>query len=660
MKTQVLLVAVGIGLAAPVGLRAEISITRQPAIQVVSLSANVTNKVTVASTAPPILYEWRGPTGPLLAGETNRTSVILSLGVPGIQLAQAGQYYVVLTDADNHPVESQRATITVDPTFEKITEGPLVTNRESSESATWWDFDGDGWLDVYVSNTGSASAGELQVLYRNVQGVFSKVPEGLSSARKRSIASAVGDYDNDGDPDIFVASWVISGNSGPTDDLYRNDGNGVFTAVPGPWTTDRDATSDCAFVDFDRDGLLDIFVVNNNAKPCLYLQTTGGAFVKLAAAQVGSILESAPASYSGSWADYDNDGDPDLWLENAMGSSRLHRNEGSGVFSLVTPASVKASWAGGAGMWGDFDNDGWLDVFVGGFSNSGANYTNALFRNLGGSDFVNMAVVAGVDRKMNAWGAAWGDYDNDGWLDLFVAEASGQGTHLLFRNRRDGTFESLDVGSPNRDGEYPRFSPKWVDYDNDGLLDLFLTCGGDGDHAVPNFLYRNNGRALGNANHWLKAKLNGLKSNHSGIGAKIRVKATIADNEIWQVREVTGNCNSAAGPGLLAHFGLGDATKADLIRIEWPSGATQELQNVTGDQSLTVWEPPVLRAAMLPNGACQLTIKAEPNRAWRIEVSSDLKTWEPLATEIHAEVTFQYTDAGASALGQRFYRVVGS
>ncbi len=148
-------------------------------------------------------------------------------------------------------------------------------------------------------------------------------------------------------------------------------------------------------------------------------------------------------------------------------------------------------------------------------------------------------------------------------------------------NRGDGTFDRVDVGSPLTEGS--RNSALWVDYNNDGFLDLFLTCG-DGEF-IPNLLYRNNLPQCGNSNHWLKVKLNGVASNKSAIGALVSVSAKIGGQTVRQVRQISAAGISSVAQGLLAHFGLGDAAKVDLLRIEWPSGIVQELTNVRPTRS---------------------------------------------------------------------------
>jgi hypothetical protein len=680
MKPTFRLALLVASLAGMTELNATITITRQPTNQWVSLGAHVTNLVTVSSTAPPITYQWHGPSGQLLAGETNRSPVTLSLVLPSIQASQAGGYYAVLSDTNSGPVQSDTATITVDPTFIKITGGPLVTAVEPTEDSTWWDYDNDGLLDVVVPLVAPHGPGLLPSFYRqNPAGTFTKVTtNAVAQSRKRGSIAAVADCDNDGDLDIYMRSHGAQAGE-PRDDLFRNDGSGRFTALAnGPWTADADRTFDCTFVDIDRDGLLDVFVLNYDQPPCLYRQAVAGGFIKLTAAEVGALLDNPGQTWNGAWADYDNDGDLDLWTEEYQGNTRLLQNNGHGFFNLATPASFAQS-PGGYGVWGDVDNDGFAHLFVGGDTASGAR-PNALYRNLAGQDFSDVAAAAGVAVRMRAFASTLGDYDNDGWLDIFAAywyegAADASRTNVLFHNRGDGTFESLDVGSPIRDGADQRLGARWVDYDNDGWLDLFLTCGtssGTTQYPRLNHLFRNNGIGAGNTNHWLKIKLNGQTSNRSGIGAKIRVKATIAGKELWQVREMTGNGYSQTCPGLIAHFGLGDSVQATTVRIEWPSGIVQTLTNLpaglTGEPPLVITEhqnyptpnpPPHFNGATPSPAGCQLSI-SEPvaGFCYCLEATIDLATWTKLMARASAGGIYEWVDEQASNQPTRFYRLV--
>jgi len=616
MKTIVPVAIVALALSNPFQASALVTIAQHPPPQVVSLKAHVTLEVTASSTAPPITCQWYGK-GALLPDQTGRTLVLND-----IQIEQAGEYYVVVGDADSQPVQSNLATVTVDPRFVKITEGDIANDREPSYSSTWLDYDGDGHLDVYLLNS-DASSGERPArasLYRGfADGSFKRITNSLSARVARNVTAAVADYDHDGDDDLYVL-----GNTWPTydyrpDDLYQNRGDGEFTAVPGQsWSLDLDNSADCGWADYDRDGLPDLYVADANlaAPECLYRQRTEGGFAKMTAAQAGTIVTVNLAAYACAWADYDNDGDPDLWVSSGDGHCRLHQNDGRGYFSAATNAgTITTVPANGTGVWGDYDNDGWLDFFtVASPWGSVTTAVNALHRNLEGTSFIDVASAAGVAMPNDAWASAWGDYDNDGWLDLFVANFTG-GTNLLYRNLGDGTFEALDVGSPIRDGDL-RATVAWVDYDNDGFLDLFITCGNG--TPLPNHLYRNNALALGNANHWLKIELNGQAANRSGIGARICVKATIDGQEVWQVREISGNSGYQGGYGLMAHFGLGDATKADIVRVEWPSGNVEELADVSANQLRSITETvgitPVRPSSSLGGS---VTLTAQLNGTWQ-------------------------------------------
>jgi hypothetical protein len=251
--------------------------------------------------------------------------------------------------------------------------------------------------------------------------------------------------------------------------------------------------------------------------------------------------------------------------------------------------------------------------------------------------------------------ASWGDYDNDGWLDIYY---TGWGTipNGLLHNNRNGTFTEILMGSPVYDlGN--RAVPCWTDYNNDGFLDLFVARGGEVNES--NLLYRNNG----NTNHWLKVKLDGRASNRSGIGARVRAQATINGQPISQMREIS--CEGSHVNGLLAHFGLGDATTVTTLRIEWPSGIVQELPNVAANQFLTVVESqgylgaaPQLSVVTNTASGLQLSI-TEPSAPARyaLEASTNLVNWTKLMARTSVGGTFNYTDPGATNYSRRFYRI---
>jgi len=279
---------------------------------------------------------------------------------------------------------------------------------------------------------------------------------------------------------------------------------------------------------------------------------------------------------------------------------------------------------------------------------------NRLYHNEGNGGFTRVStgpmLAAPVGGGSRACG--WGDYDNDGYLDLF--EVNYNAPNRLFHNNGDGTFTQITNAVFNNDANANIYGQtcSWVDYDNDGFLDLFVTRYPDSG-LTSNLLYHNNG----NSNNWLEVKLVGTVANRSAIGAKVRVHATIAGKPFWQVREMTTGGGRWVQP-LVTHFGLGDATNVDTLRIEWPSGTVQEMPNVAAKQFLTITEPARLKANMT-NGIPEFSLNGGRNLSYEIDSSPDLQTWTPLA---HTTITNQSgitnildTNSGA---GQRFYRAV--
>jgi hypothetical protein len=233
-------------------------------------------------------------------------------------------------------------------------------------------------------------------------------------------------------------------------------------------------------------------------------------------------------------------------------------------------------------------------------------------------------------------------------LDLFF---TGDTPNALFHNNGNGTFTRVSVGSLVNDipvGGADSYNGLWFDYDNNGFLDVYVSNGtDDGLSRSANFLYRNNG----NGNSWLRLRLIGTVSNRDGVGARVRIRARIRGQWVWQRRDVSGG-DVANGNHLYAHFGLGDATRADVIRIEWPSGIVQELKNIPARQILTVTEPPALEAL----GEGRIRILCWSRQNYEVEASDDLQTWTSLgvvATDLNRPVVL---DPGAAGKPHRFYR----
>ncbi len=223
-------------------------------------------------------------------------------------------------------------------------------------------------------------------------------------------------------------------------------------------------------------------------------------------------------------------------------------------------------------------------------------------------------------------------------------------TNRLYHNNGDGTFSRVSLGSLASDSANSH-SCAWGDYDNDGYMDLYVSngpWGGLGPQA--GFLYRNNG----SSNRWLKLKLVGTVSNRAAIGAQVRVKATLGGKTFWQLRQVPAGGGFHCQDDLRPHFGLGDATRAEIVRIEWPSGSVQEFHNVPANQILTVTEP----ARLQVTGQGQFQIRSWTGQKFHVEASTDLAEWTPLATVTNLTGVAQSSDTDAANLPRRFYRVV--
>ncbi len=476
-------------------------------------------------------------------------------------------------------------------TFTKITTGALVTDGGASRAVVWADYDKDNDLDLFVSN--GPRAGQRAFLYRNDGApnyTFTKITDSpLVGDNARSDGSSWGDYDNDGDVDAYVATWY-----GDRNLFYDNAGAGVFTKiVSGVIVGDNDFSETCSWGDYDNDGFLDLYVANsgdvNSTGPqrnILYHNNGNKTFTKIA---TGAIVTDAFYSRGVNWVDYDEDGDFDMFVANEENqNNNLYRNllkeSGAASFEKVTTGPLVTdggiSWSA---SWGDYDNDGDLDVFVANW-----NQNDFLYRNEGGGTFLKITSGVLVSDGGHSACSGWGDYDNDGDLDLFVtnAYASVQVRNSLYRNQLmesgSPTFEKVTAGELVNDLGWS-YGFSWGDYDRDGDLDVFIAR--TFNEAQNNAFFRN--EATGK--HWLEVNCAGVVSNRSAIGAKLFVKAVINGKGVWQRRDLEGQ-SGYCGQNLQAHFGLGDATAIDSLKIAWPSGKVTVLQNLAVDTSLTITE----------------------------------------------------------------------
>ena len=489
------------------------------------------------------------------------------------------------------------------------------------------DYDADGWLDIFLLNgtrMEGAPAGTSNRLYKNNRdGTFTDVTEkaGLLHCEWAS-GVTVGDFDNDGFEDLFITNWGQN-------ILYRNNGNGTFTDVTekaGLLHEGKRWGAGCTFVDYDRDGHLDIFTANYldfdpsripkpgdssfcnwkgipvNCGPkglppgsvALYHNNGDGTFTDVS---VKSGVSKCKGSYFMTTvaADFDNDGWPDIYVACDSTPSFLLKNNHDGTFTdigLESGVALNEDGMEQAGMGlgiGDYNLDGNLDILKTHFADD----TAVLYRNDGKGNFedVTNSVGLGVETRYISWGGGMFDLDNDGHPDFFWVTGSVypeiektlpnypfKSQRILFRNVGNGKFEELtDQAGPAILEPHASRGAAFGDFDNDGDVDILIL----NLNETPSLL-RNDVTGL---NHWVKIKLVGTKSNRSAIGG--RVTARYAGK--MQVLEVLGQASFYSANDLRLHFGLGNAERVDL-EIRWPNGQVEKIANAPRDRLLTIKE----------------------------------------------------------------------
>ena len=647
MKSTQVIVIVTVLLTLPWAV-AQPKFTIQPTNTSVSLGATAQFRVVATSTNTPITYQgWFKEAA--LDTNANPSAAKSTLSLTNVTLANDGPYFVVASDTVGS-TNSKVATLTVDPTFTKITAGAIVNDAGYSYTPAWGDYTGDGWLDLFVGNGGNEGP-TVPFLYRNDQhgGLVRVTAAEVGTLATDAVQACEGhwaDYDNDGNLDLFIGS----AKPGDPSRLYLNEGNGHFRRITqnvginqsfsptAPWGS--------AWADYDNDGFLDLYLatgwVAQNGADMLWRNQGDGTFVRCQ-----TIPFPVMNVNHGAWGDAENDGDLDLLVGNkGSGNNAFYRNNGDGTFTNDTAAGLGPG--GGEAVtpvWADFNNDGYLDVFM-------ACSVAPCYFYVNNKDGTFKQVTTGPQTQISGLCASAGDYDNDGNLDLFITRGQGSGgTCSLFHNEGDGTFVSVVCGSLTADNHYYT-GCAWADYDNDGFLDLFVgTVAGE-----KNVLYHNNG----NTNAWLTVRLIGTLSNRDAIGAKVLARSTIRGSSTLQMRQIGG--------GMLgdprAHFGLGDATNATTLRIEWPSGLVQEFADVAPGQILTITEhqvgatAPSLTMSKAAGGPAQLTLTGQTNLLYAFEASTNLAQWTKIAVRTNQTGTVDFTDNGASNYSQRFYRAV--
>ncbi|MEH6765518.1 MAG: FG-GAP-like repeat-containing protein [Aequorivita antarctica] len=465
--------------------------------------------------------------------------------------------------------------------FEETTFEDITTTPSASRSANFIDVNGDGWDDIFFTN--GPAAGQNNMLYiNNGDGTFTTVTsDDIVSDNDRSDGASFADVDNDGDLDAVVVTYGRNG-VGKKNYFYRNNGNGTFeyeptNAIGIPLTYSEMIN----WIDLNNDQYLDAYITNSIVSTRnLYFENQGdGSFEAVSGL---SITSETLASRSINWIDYDGDGDSDLFVANENNANNsLFRNDGPDNFTQITNLPITQNGKNSAGSsWADVDNDGDFDLFVANWDGQ----NNQLFINDNGT-FVEQTSSAIAAETGSSFGSAFADVDNDGDLDLLVCNSyfTGQETNSLFINDGTGTF-SKDTSSSLANHQGNTFGCAFGDYNNDGWLDVILA--NTLNENQTNSLYKN----TGSGNNWIKIRCVGDPSNGSAVGAKVRVRATINGNEIWQTRQIEAASGYCSQNSYTNHFGLGDASNVAEIEIQWPSGAVETFTDIQGNNSYLVFE----------------------------------------------------------------------
>lgn len=461
--------------------------------------------------------------------------------------------------------------------FTKISTGPFVTTNGDSRSVNWVDVNNDGHPDCMITN--GPNGGQNNMLYiNNGAGDFNPVSGSpIVMDGQPSDGATWADIDNDGDLDCYVANWYNTSNL-----LYINNGSVVFVVNSGTPTISGGYCETASWGDYDKDGKVDLYVTNSAGanKNLLFHNDGNNIFTKVT---TGDMVNDISDSRSVNWTDIDNDGDPDLFITNESNQNEaMYRNEGTGFTKVVIGAIVNGLSNTMSSSWGDYDNDGDLDVFL---ANDGS--MNALYRNEGNFSFTKMASDTISKTMGNSFSSAWSDIDNDGDLDLYVTNSFGSSLHknFMYLNNGNGTFSRMSAGDQVNDLDWS-YGCAFGDFNNDGFEDLAVaTCRYQGADR-PDLLYRN----VPNNNKWITIKLNGTSTNRSAIGTKVRIKAMINGIPTWQMREISAQSGYCSQNDMRAHFGLGNASQIDSIRIEWLSGLKETYVNIGVNQFLNYTE----------------------------------------------------------------------
>jgi enediyne biosynthesis protein E4 len=478
--------------------------------------------------------------------------------------------------------------------------GPGNEPQRISGGVAAGDYDKDGWVDLYAV----AGDGGSNLLFRNLaNGTFQEVANsaGVDVQGVIGAGPTFADYDGDGYLDLFIGGVF------PLEEvlLFQNNGDGTFSDATSASMLDavtKRFTFSAAFGDYDMDGDLDLFMTHwasgstspEESSEHLWANNGDGTFtdVSVESGITQTYVGKVDFSFTPNWSDINNDGYLDMLIAGDFGTSQVFINQTDGTF-LNTTSDVIDDENGMGATIGDYDNDLDLDWFVSSIYDPNgvaeANWGvsgNRLYRNNGSGVFENVTVPAGVEHGFWGWGSCFADLDNDTYLDLVHVNGFSTGSAVeyfedptrVFMSNGNGTFteraQQLGLDDTGQGRGIVCF-----DYDKDGDIDIFIA-----NNDQPPRLFRNDG---GNTNNFINIKLNGLPPNTEGVGAKIIITASGKS----QIRELRAGSNFVSQNPVYAHFGLGSSEVVEDIDIEWLDGSSTNLQDVAANQHLTVEHP---------------------------------------------------------------------
>ncbi|MBX2871634.1 MAG: VCBS repeat-containing protein [Saprospiraceae bacterium] len=462
------------------------------------------------------------------------------------------------------------------------------------------------------------------LLYRNNgDGTFSDVSQAAGVAvTLDSGASVWGDLDNDGWADLVL------GNRDVPSQVFRNNGDGTFTDITQVTGVNNiGKVQTVLLADVNNDGWLDIYWANLGTENALYLNQGNGTFTDVT---LSSGTSDTKLNMGAVFFDYDNDGDQDLYLSHDGDQANiLYQNDGKGQFTDVsTEAGVNYEGQGMGVDAADFNNDGYLDLYITNL------YENTLYLNNQDGTFSDLSTSAQVDDLGMGWGTIWMDYDNDGWMDLYVANETyfpvfgNFYDNIMYRNLGDLTFESSVSNSP-LNSSLGGYGTACIDVNKDGNLDIIIANSGATDG---NQLLMNQGE---NGHHWINLELEGTLSNRDAVGASL----CLYSGELRLCDQLMAGTGYASQNSMRLHFGLGENTTIDSLIVKWPSGQKEVYTELWVDSYYHIIEATSVTNTVEEEGLSAIRVKIFPNPV------QETLTFEPYLQQTAGSSTYKIWDS---------------